>query len=60
MGEVGLDFDFAPDLSFYFSLLEFADVQDFQGADEVGAAFAREVDAAEFAFAQGSADFELA
>ena len=60
VGEVALDFDFAPDLLFHFALLEFGFVEDFQGADEARAAFSGQVDAAELAFAEGFADFEHA
>ena len=60
MCQVGLDFYLSSDLLFDFAVLEFAFVQDFQRADEACAPFAGEVDAAEFAFAEGFADFEHA
>ena len=56
--EVGLDFDFAADLFFHFAVLQFGFVQHFERAHEARAAFAGQVDAAEFSFAQGFADFE--
>ncbi|KAH9831296.1 cercosporin toxin biosynthesis protein, partial [Teratosphaeria destructans] len=58
--EVGLDLDLASDLLLHFAGLQLGFVQDFEGADEVRGAFARQVDPAEFAFAQGFADLEHA
>lgn len=60
MREVGLDFDFSSDLLLNFALLEFGFVEDFEGADEACGSLAGEVYAAEFAFAEGFADFEHA
>jgi len=52
MAQVGLDLDLTTDLFLYAAaVLELGFVQDFEGADEVGGAFAGEVDTAEFALA---------
>lgn len=58
MGEIGLDFDFPTHLFFHFAGAEFGFVEDFEGADEVGGAFAGEVDAAELSLSERFADFE--
>ena len=60
MCEIGLDFDFSPDLPLDFALLELAFVEDFEGADEACSAFASEVDSSEFALSERFADLEHA
>ncbi len=60
VAQVGLDLDLAADLLLHLALLELGFVQHFQRADEVCGALFGEVDAAEFAFAQGFADLEHA
>lgn len=60
MSQVGLDLDFASDLFLDFAILELVLVENFQGADEAGGSLAGEVDATEFALAEGAADLEHA
>ena len=60
MAQVAVDFDFATDVDFGLFSADFVLVQDFERADVVGGSVADEVDAAEFAFAEGFADLEEA
>jgi hypothetical protein len=60
VSQVGLDLDFAADLLLDFAGLELGFVKDFEGTDEACGALAGEVDAAEFAFSEGSPNLEHA
>lgn len=60
MGEVGLDLDFATDLTFDATVLELGFVEDFESADKARGSFFCEVDATELSFPEGFADFEHA
>ena len=55
-----MDFDFSSDLLFDFSLLQFAFVEDFEGADEACRALFGQVHSPKFAFPQGLPYFKHA
>lgn len=54
-----MDFNFTAKLLLYFGLLELGLVDDLEGNDESGSPFPRQIDVAEFSFAQRPTDFKV-